>query len=208
MIMNDIKGDETYMPYYHLDKYDNLLKRKCVCGGNPQMILDIVQDYIVRCEKCHESTNAYMRLEGAVEAWDNNECTGPLDLLTDDLRKHLDNIRFLYVSVDELLEANNQGCECYGAIIDTGENLIYIEQNEYMQGGCIEFDKISGYNKEIHKYKVDLSQEAFKLDKIKYYENGFVEAIKYKCGDMFLFIVALKNSLRITMSKYNLFEEI
>jgi len=77
-----------------------------------------------------------------------------------------------------------------------------------MQGGCIEFDKISGYNKEIHKYKVDLSQEAFKLDKIKYYENGFVEAIKYKCGDMFLFIVALKNSLRITMSKYNLFEEI
>ena len=196
------------MPYYHLDRYDNSFKRKCECGGKPQMILDIVQDYIVRCEKCHESTNAYMRDEEAIKAWDINECTGPLHLLTDDLEKNLKNIKCLYIEQEDFWQVNSQSCDCLKVIVDTGEKLISFEHNEYMEDGCIEFDEVSSFNKEAYKYQVDLSDYTFKLDKIKYYEDGFVEAIRYKCEEVFFFIFASEDNLIITMSKYDLFEEI
>lgn len=196
------------MPYYHLKRYNNSFKRKCECGGNPQMILDIAQDYIVRCEKCHESTNAYMRNEEAIKAWENSECTGPLDLLTDDLEKNLQNIKFLFIAQEGFWQVNSQSCDCLELIVDTGEKLISVEHNEYMEDGCIEFDEISSFNKEAYKYQVNLSNGTFKLDKIKYYENDFVEAIRYKCEDAFLFVFASEDNLIITMSKYDLFEEI
>ena len=172
------------------------------------MILDIVQDYIVRCEKCHESTNAYMRDEEAIKAWENNECTGPLDLLTDDLEKNLQNIKFLFIAQEDFWQVNSQSCDCLEVIVDTGEKLISVAHNEYMEDGCIEFDEISSFNKEAYKYQVNLSNGTFKLDKIKYYENNFVEAIRYKCEDAFLFVFASEDNLIITMSKYDLFEEI
>lgn len=196
------------MPFYHLDRYDNLFKRKCVCGGKPQMILDIVQDYIVRCKKCHESTNAYMSDEDAIMAWDKNECTGHLDLLTDDLEKHLGNIKFLYISQEDFWRVNNQSCNCLEVIIDTGEKLISVDHNEYMDYGCIEFDELSSFNRETYKYQLNLSKNTFKLDEIKYYENGFVEAIRYKCDDVFLFLFASEDNLIITISKYDLLGEI
>ncbi|MBE6623876.1 MAG: hypothetical protein E7621_06825 [Ruminococcaceae bacterium] len=40
------------------------------------------------------------------------------------------------------------------------------------------------------------------------YEHcGLVEAIRYKCDDVFLFIFADEYNFIITMSKYDLFEE-
>ena len=195
------------MPYYHLKEYDNLIKRRCECGGRAQMILDVVQDYIVRCEKCHESTNVYMSGEDAIQAWENNECTGPLDMLTDDLPKQLENIKELYIYEDGFWHINEQSCDCIKAIIDTGEKLISVQHNEYMEDGCIEFDEVFSFNKEAYKYKVNLTGYTFKLDGINYYENGFVRAIKYKCDDVFLFIIASEDNLIMTISKYDLFEE-
>ena len=118
------------MTCYHAVNSDELIERKCVCGGYPQMILDIVQDYIVRCEKCHVSTNSFMTKEGAINAWNDNECTGPLELVTDDLEKNLESIKSLYVSNDDFLQVNSQSCDCVDIIIDTGEKLIYFEFNQ------------------------------------------------------------------------------
>ncbi len=137
-----------------------------------------------------------------------SKCIGHLDLLTDDLEKNLKNIKLLYISQETFCQVNSQSCDCLEIIVDTGEKLIYFEHNKYMEDGCIEFDELSSFNKEAYKYQVDLSNYTFKLDKIKYHEDGFVEAIRYKCEEVFLFIFASKDNLIITMSKYDLFEEI
>ena len=46
--------------YHHADFYNNQIKRKCTCGGAPEMLCDFVGDFIVRCKKCHISTHAYI----------------------------------------------------------------------------------------------------------------------------------------------------
>lgn len=168
------------------------------------MILDLVQDYIVRCDKCHDSTNAYMCMDDAIKAWENNECTGPLDLLTDDLEKHLSNIKQIYVNGENFCKLNDHTCVCSCVVIDTGELLILIEHG--WDSGYVHFSEISEFDAEYFKHNAD-SEELFKLDKIKYYDNRFVEAIRYKGDDSFLYIFGTENYLLITKSKDDLFEK-
>ena len=47
--------------------FNHLLTRKCSCGGEPEMIVDFVADFEVRCSKCHLSTHAYIKPEDAAK---------------------------------------------------------------------------------------------------------------------------------------------
>ena len=85
------------MPYHHADQFNKQIKRKCECGGDPEMLIDFVDDFIVRCKKCHKATWAYIKPEGAIEHWDelwdqDDDNRPPLELLIDDtwqLRKRM-----------------------------------------------------------------------------------------------------------------------
>lgn len=52
------------------------LARKCACGGNGELLLDFVSDYVVRCNKCKMSTHAHMIAVEAIKEWNDgrNEC--------------------------------------------------------------------------------------------------------------------------------------
>lgn len=195
---------EDCMTYCRFEEYDKLIKRKCLCGGNPKMILDLVQDYIVRCEKCHESTDAYMRMDDAVKAWERNECTGPLDLLTDDLERNISNIKQIYIDGEGFCKLNHYTFVCSFAIIDTGDLTIGVEHD--WNSGYIDFSEVCKFTKENYKSVIG-TEESYKLDKIKYYNNKNVEAVRYKSDESFLFIFGTEDYLFITKSKEDLFEK-
>lgn len=195
------------MPYYRLIRESKSLKRKCVCGGQPQMYRDFVGDYVVRCEACHESTNAFMTMKEAVKAWEKGKCTGPLDLLTDNLEKHLVTVKALYVCKDDFERINMQSCDASELIADTGEKLICVGHGKYDTLGCLEFGDISGFNEEFYRYKIDLSEKECVLERVEYHKNGLVDALKYKCKDGYLFIFSDEYNLIITMSKSDLLDD-
>ena len=45
------------------------LTGKCHCGGEGELLLDFVSDYVVRCQKCKHSTYAEMIAEVAIKEW-------------------------------------------------------------------------------------------------------------------------------------------
>ena len=47
----------------------------------------------------------------------------------------------------------------------------------------------------------------FKLEKINYSNDGFIDTLKYKCDDVFLFIFADEYNLILTKSKCDLLDD-
>ena len=124
-----------------------------------------------------------------------------------ELEKILKNIKNIYISSRECCQYNAQSCDCMELIIETGEKMISAVHREFGEDGCIELMEISQYNKEEYKYKLSMCDETYRLERIAYFDNGFIDAIKFKCENVFLFIFALEDNLVLTKSKYDLLDE-
>lgn len=73
---------QDHFSYNYVLGCDRHLKRKCPdCGGDGEILLDFVSDYIIRCKKCKKSTWASMTLVEAIEDWNNGE----LNCVADDI---------------------------------------------------------------------------------------------------------------------------
>ena len=92
-------------------------------------------------------------------------------------------------------------------VIDTGKKMISVVHREFGEDGCIELEEIHELNKEVYRYKMLLQEEKFTLERIAYYNNGFIKAIKFRYTDVFLFVIALENNFVLTKSKYDLLDE-
>lgn len=96
------KEKEEYcsVPYdYPIHCFDRLLTRKCSCGGKGVVFLvKTVNDYLIRCDKCHISTYAYQSLRDVINTWDKGET--PINLTFDfesffeDVKKGINYISF------------------------------------------------------------------------------------------------------------------
>ena len=71
---NSIEGlrKQDHWSYNYVLGCDRHLKRKCPeCGGEGEILLDFVSDYVVRCKNCKRSTWAGMCLIDAIEDWND-----------------------------------------------------------------------------------------------------------------------------------------
>lgn len=66
--------DQDPWSHHYVLGCDRHLTRKCPhCGGNGEILMDFVSEYIVRCKNCKKSTWAAMNLISAIEDWNNGE---------------------------------------------------------------------------------------------------------------------------------------
>lgn len=69
--------------YNYVLGFNRFLKTKCpICGGNGEILLDFVSDYVVRCKQCKKSTYAEMEIRHAIENWNNGEVQCDLSDIT------------------------------------------------------------------------------------------------------------------------------
>lgn len=60
--------------YHRVLGFDSFLKKKCpLCGGDGEILLDFVSDYVVRCKQCKNSSYAEMMIRNAIENWNKGE---------------------------------------------------------------------------------------------------------------------------------------
>lgn len=60
--------------YNNVLGFDRFIKTKCpLCGGESEILIDFVSDYVVRCKSCKKSTHAEMQLRYAIDNWNNGE---------------------------------------------------------------------------------------------------------------------------------------
>lgn len=66
--------NKNHWSYNYVLGCERHLKKKCpLCGGDGEILLDFVSDYVVRCKKCKRSTYAGMNLIDAITDWNNSE---------------------------------------------------------------------------------------------------------------------------------------
>lgn len=66
--------NRDHCSYNNVLGFDRLIKTKCpLCGGEGEILLDFVSDYVVRCKSCKKSTCAEMQIRHAIENWNSGE---------------------------------------------------------------------------------------------------------------------------------------
>lgn len=75
--------NKNHWSYNYVLGCERHLKKKCPhCGGDGEILLDFVSDYVVRCKKCKRSTYAGMCLADAITDWNNSELQCDLSDIT------------------------------------------------------------------------------------------------------------------------------
>lgn len=74
--------NKDHWSYNHVLGCDRHLSRKCECGGDGEILLDFVADYVVRCRNCKKSTWANMDIKLAIDDWNNGELHCVVDDIT------------------------------------------------------------------------------------------------------------------------------
>lgn len=65
---------KDHWSYNNILGFDRFIKSKCpICGGEGEILLDFVCDYVVHCKSCKKSTCAEMQIRHAIENWNNGE---------------------------------------------------------------------------------------------------------------------------------------
>lgn len=66
--------NRDHWSYNNVLGFDRFIKAKCpLCGGEGEILLDFVSDYVVRCKSCKKSTYAEMQLRHAIDHWNDGE---------------------------------------------------------------------------------------------------------------------------------------
>ena len=198
------------MPFHHADNYNHLIKRRCDCGGAPEMIIDFVDDFVVRCSKCHVSTHAYIKPDDAIEHWDKgDDIMPPLDLLMDDPEKYLSGeVMYMAIDKDDADQINQQSCDCTQVVIVMRDRILLLVHEPNGEDGAIEFERLSAFNQERFCLRISAPQNGpFEFVKVLFAENGEIDGIKYRYGDNYVFISPSEYNLIVTKSVVDLFEE-
>lgn len=130
----------------------------------------------------------------------NNETTKKAELLSD--------IESLHMS-DKFFEMISQSsCDCDEMVIKNGDKYILLTSHPLGEDRYLEINLLSNYDQDRFNYEVNMESEHYRFDKFCFLDNELIEGIRFRSGDIFLFVFALEHNLVLTKSKYDIFEEL
>ena len=117
-------------------------------------------------------------------------------------------IQAVYLSKSFCEMMNSQSCDCDSLIIKSEDKFIILHYYNRDDDGYIEWESISSFDVNAYPYEVDLGNNVFRFDKVDYSKEGFVEGVRFTANNVFLFVFGSEHNLILTISKYDLFEDI
>ena len=182
--------------------YDRLLIRRCSCGGRGQVLFDFVDDSLVRCSSCHYSTPAYGLTSYAIRDWNcgNTPCRVEL------LQEHLDEYHgrpVWQIAVGTPFHQYTPGsCDCWECIVELDDIKITAQYRYFSEAhGGLSLGELGWYNPDHFPALIRSSaEEPITLLSELYHEDGCLYGLKFSCGDRYLFLFSLENSLVLTKS--------
>ena len=185
------------MDYVHANYYNDLLTRKCTCGGAGEMLCDFVDDFVVRCSRCHISTHAYIGPENAAAHWNTADdlMPSPLDILLDDVNGNLCGEIVSIRLSDDYEFLTQQSCDCYAAVIEYTDKLFMIEAEE----NCISINRINGCSSSLYcKIISPKAGERILFANAVVEDNMQIRRLDFRWNETYLTISALGSILVIS----------
>ena len=185
------------MDYIHANIYNDLLTRKCACGGTGKMLCDFVADFVVRCSNCHLSTHAYIGPENAAAHWNTADdiMPDPLEILLDDINGNLQGDVIAIRLCDDREFLAQQSCDFTAAVIEYADKLFHIEADS----DCISIDRCSDYNPKFYCEIISpKAGEKIIFDHTIVTKDKQIKRLEFRWNDTYLTIAALENTLVIS----------
>lgn len=135
----------------------HLLNRRCTCGGEGEIFLDFVSDYLVRCKTCHASTWASMCLINAIEAWNSGETPTHLDTSEERFFAKVREQPIRYIALEDrrLWHATEQSREACRAVIAFDDTYFLIESRvNGEEKSTFDYCHCSDYNKSLFSHTI------------------------------------------------------
>lgn len=195
------------MDYQHADFYNNLIKRRCPCGGAGEMLLDYVDDFVVRCSRCHLSTHAYIEPEEAAGHWNRQDdiLPDPLTIFQDDPNSWLrGEVTAIHISDVEFTCINHQSCDFLRAVIEYTGGLLLVKHVPDGEYGAFDFMKIDSFNPECYPIEVLPNPGARIVFEALSYEDNRLDGITYRWDSTWLHIFTSEYNLIFTRSSFDL----
>lgn len=185
--------------------YDFPVPRACCCGGHPEMVMDYVNDYVVRCNLCHISTHAFMDAEDAAAAWQEGKTKGRLDLINYDVVGALSgDVESIWVKNDcDFWMVNNQSFDCDEIILKLRDkSFMYLIQSSE---GYLDIGYLNRFNEKMYNRKIILPEKGVSLLHVAN-EQGIPETLTFRCGDRYLCISGTEDDyVTVCLSRIDLF---
>ncbi len=120
----------------------------------------------------------------------------------------LSKIDALYISDKFIDVVSEQSCDCDELVIKNGDFYIKLTSHAINEeDGYIAFETLEYFNENTYPYEVVLTNTDFVFDRLQFISNNYVEGIRFKYKEEYLFIFALDTNLVITKSKADLFDD-
>lgn len=136
---------------------EHRLKRHCSCGGDGEVRIDSLFDFVARCKNCHASTEASISLSDAIDDWNKGQTHWHFDtdyeLFKEQIKK--EGVEYIALSNQGQWFIDDDACEVDSIIVAFSEcfyKLACIRVQEDEEEFTV--SKISGYNRELYTKEV------------------------------------------------------
>ena len=180
------------------------LLKKCHCGGNPEIYLDHVGDFFVRCRNCHSATLADFRFCGVVEEW--NKRNTPYNVTTSaeyfDEAVSTQKLKRILASSMDIAILDDNSSVWTDCVIAEFEKSMFIIKDVSVDDDNMDFvfGSVLDYNKEIYSYVIKPTFGELKYLKI-YDDISGVKEMAFELDDTKLYISTSGDSLFISLAE-------
>lgn len=191
--------------YYQIHGCERLLNYRCACGGEPEILKDFTNDYLIRCKACKQATSTSITVRDAIDDWNQQQKSGkpdlhPLPLPFDDLAQTFgDRILSFAVNKETAWWLFPYSCDCRDILIQTEKQEILLEQAHKGEEDVIYFGNPRTIDRDQFTWKVLPKTDApIIFDKALYTESGLLEGLRFRFEDSCLFIFGGEHELVMT----------
>jgi hypothetical protein len=184
---------------------ERLITRKCTCGGNGELFIDFVSDYLVRCNKCHLSTFANQCACDAIEEWNDGSDLIEFADLPEEQFWHVCDRPAEYIVIDDHFQRlANDTVRCNSLIVNIDGQKFMIT-SRYAGNGKNDFcfETLSSFDPEMWPLKIDATMNSPILFLKKEINSDRGSSLLFSIGDRFLTISAEKTCLIISPDMIN-----
>ena len=113
----------------------------------------------------------------------------------------------IYISGAFLQQVSDQSCDCAQILLKDGERYLSLSCRDVGDLEYIEIETLENVNLKELSYAVELGDRRFCFDGVQRLENGWIEGIRFRSEERFLFVFACDGCLALTQTLADIFNE-
>ena len=187
--------------------FERHITRKCECGAEPELMLDSVFDYYLRCPKCHHATWDTFDLETVINDWNSGNTPRIQDTLQSDdsLFMKYANEPVHYIMLDERPWFwNTNVCDCDYVFVAIGDEVFKIE-SQYIgvEEEDFRYEHISGLTSKSYRKIISTEEEPLRFIR-REQKPECSPVLRFQLGERPLLITAMDTEVGVGLSHWDI----